>query len=206
MRISELSKSAGVPVDTVKYYLRMGLLPEGRRTSATQAQYEQSHLDRLRLIRALTGVGGLSLATTRSILEVLDRRDRPASTHQLLEQVDQLLAPLGEEPEDTTRAEAVIADMGWDLKITEPGPTSRLAQALAAIDAADFPLDHQAVLDYAHVMQALADEEVASVPDDADAALVRYIVLGTILIEPLLLALRRLALINASARRYSADT
>jgi hypothetical protein len=35
--------------------------------------------------------------------------------------------------------------------------------------------------------------------------MVRYIVLGTILVEPLLLALRRLAIINASARRYGKD-
>lgn len=196
-----------MPVDTVKYYLRIGLLPEGRRTSATQAQYEQSHLDRLRLIRALTGVGGLSLATTRNVLDVLDRvRDRPASTHELLQQVDPLLAPAGDEPADTAEAEAIIAGMGWDLKITDPGPVNRLAQALAAIEAADFPLDREAVLTYARAMQVLADEEVASVPDDVDDTIVRYIILGTFLIEPLLLALRRLALINASAHRYSSDT
>lgn len=196
-----------MPVDTVKYYLRIGLLPEGRRTSATQAQYEQSHLDRLRLIRALTGVGGLSLATTRNVLDVLDRvRDRPASTHELLQQVDPLLAPAGDEPADTAEAEAIIAGMGWDLKITDPGPVNRLAQALAAIEAADFPLDREAVLTYARAMQVLAEEEVASVPDDVDDTIVRYIILGTFLIEPLLLALRRLALINASAHRYSSDT
>lgn len=196
-----------MPVDTVKYYLRIGLLPEGRRTSATQAQYEQSHLDRLRLIRALTGVGGLSLATTRNVLDVLDRvRDRPASTHELLQQVDPLLAPAGDEPADTAEAEAIIAGMGWDLKITDPGPVNRLAQALAAIEAADFPLDREAVLTYARAMQVLADEEVASVPDDVDDTIIRYIILGTFLIEPLLLALRRLALINASAHRYSSDT
>ena len=38
MRISELSRRSSVPVATIKYYLRAGLLHEGRRTAATQAQ------------------------------------------------------------------------------------------------------------------------------------------------------------------------
>jgi DNA-binding transcriptional MerR regulator len=136
VRISELSRSAGVPVDTIKYYLRAGLLPEGRRTSATQAQYDVTHLDRLRLIRALTGVAGLSLATTRQVLDHLE--DPPASTHRLLEQVDELLGPEPEVPADTAEAEAIVDAMGWDLKITSPAPLNRLALALAAIGTADF--------------------------------------------------------------------
>ena len=39
MRISELSARTGVPVATIKYYLREGLLPEGERTAPTQATY-----------------------------------------------------------------------------------------------------------------------------------------------------------------------
>ena len=51
MRISELSSQTGVPVATIKFYLREKLLQEGIRTSATQAQYNESHVARLRLIR-----------------------------------------------------------------------------------------------------------------------------------------------------------
>ena len=39
MRISELSAQTGVPVPTIKYYLREGLLPEGERSAPTQAAY-----------------------------------------------------------------------------------------------------------------------------------------------------------------------
>ena len=37
MRISELARRSGLPVATVKYYLREGLLPAGEPTAATQA-------------------------------------------------------------------------------------------------------------------------------------------------------------------------
>ena len=37
MRISQLSGEAGIPVATIKYYLREGLLHDGLLTSATQA-------------------------------------------------------------------------------------------------------------------------------------------------------------------------
>ena len=53
MRIAELSRDSGVPVPTIKYYVREGLLPPGELTSPNQAQYDASHLRRLRLIRAL---------------------------------------------------------------------------------------------------------------------------------------------------------
>ncbi|GMA88788.1 hypothetical protein GCM10025868_40380 [Angustibacter aerolatus] len=47
-----------MPVATVKYYLREGLLPPGTPTSRTQAQYDEEHVRRLRLVRALLDVGG----------------------------------------------------------------------------------------------------------------------------------------------------
>ena len=37
MQISELSSRAGIPLATVKYYLREGLVPPGRRITATRA-------------------------------------------------------------------------------------------------------------------------------------------------------------------------
>ena len=81
MRISELSTRSGVPVPTIKYYLREGLVPEGVRSSPTQAEYDDVHLQRLRVIRALVG-SGVSVAETRKVLAALDRpagrRPQPA--------------------------------------------------------------------------------------------------------------------------------
>jgi DNA-binding transcriptional MerR regulator len=203
MRISELSRTSGVPVATIKYYLREGLLHDGRLTSATQAQYDQSHVARLRLVRALLGAGGLSVAGAREVLDQLAHP--PASLHDLLGEVQRLLGPRVDDQVDTRAAEAVIQRMGWRLASTDPAPVRRLAVALAALEGADFTLSEDDVLDYARAMQDLAEQEVAGVPAGPREAAVRYTVLGTVLVEPLLLALRRLAQIDASARRFTTD-
>src|SRR3954469_17541493 len=72
VRISELARQGGVPVATVKYYLREGLLHEGELTSATQAQYDESHVARLRLVRSLVGPGGLSIAGAPDVPAAID--------------------------------------------------------------------------------------------------------------------------------------
>lgn len=51
-------------------------------------------------------------------------------------------------------------------------------------------------------MRQIAQYEIDSVPADSPTAAVSYVVLGTVLIEPLILALRRLAQAEASARRF----
>ncbi|BDZ65671.1 hypothetical protein GCM10025877_26090 [Agromyces mangrovi Wang et al. 2018] len=72
MRISELGATTGVPVATLKYYLREGLLHAGEARGATQADYDATHVRRVRLVRALTGTVGLSLQQARTILELVD--------------------------------------------------------------------------------------------------------------------------------------
>src|SRR4051794_41796939 len=82
MRISELSRVSGVPVATIKYYLREGLLPAGIPTSATSASYDERHVDRLNLIRALVDVGRVPIARVRQVVTALEQP--PTSWHDLL--------------------------------------------------------------------------------------------------------------------------
>ncbi|MGW0475718.1 MerR family transcriptional regulator [Streptomyces coeruleorubidus] len=58
---------------TIKYYRREGLLPEGRALNPTTVEYDEEHIQRLRLIRFLIQLGGLSVARTREVLEAVDR-------------------------------------------------------------------------------------------------------------------------------------
>lgn len=64
--LAELVQASGVPVDTVRYYQTLGLLHlpehEGR-----HAVYEDSHIERLRLIRSMSKQG-LSLKAIRMLL------------------------------------------------------------------------------------------------------------------------------------------
>lgn len=82
MRISELSHASGVSIPTIKYYLREGLLQPGSRSAPNQAQYDQGHIHRLRLIRVLMDVGGLGVAGVRSTLEAI--ADERLPMHGLL--------------------------------------------------------------------------------------------------------------------------
>src|ERR1700716_3643889 len=81
MRMAELSAESGVPVATIKYYLREGLLSPGELTSPNQARYDDAHVRRLKLVRALLDVGGLSIADVRDVVEAVDER---APTHNIL--------------------------------------------------------------------------------------------------------------------------
>ncbi|MGI8727588.1 MAG: MerR family transcriptional regulator [Solirubrobacterales bacterium] len=53
LKISELADEAGVPVATVRHYLREGLLPEGEKTSRNMAYYEPEAVERIRVIKRL---------------------------------------------------------------------------------------------------------------------------------------------------------
>src|SRR6478672_3001621 len=56
MLVSELAERADVPLATVKYYLREGLLPPGENVGPRGADYGEAHLRRLRVLRALRDV------------------------------------------------------------------------------------------------------------------------------------------------------
>src|SRR3978361_1872538 len=77
MRISELAQRSGLPVATIKFYLREGLLPPGSPVSRTQAEYGDAHLERLRLIRALRDIADLPVATVGKVLAAVDDEELP---------------------------------------------------------------------------------------------------------------------------------
>lgn len=211
MRISELSRVSGVPVATVKFYLREGLLPDGVRTSPNQAQYDDTHVQRLRLIRALVGVGGLSLAATKKVLRQIDQ---PAAlTLDLLGTAHQAVAREVPEHIDLEPARELLRRWGWQFCLDAAATRKSerdddavvgLAVALAALSDADFELPAPTVDTYAEAMMQVAQLEIAGVPVDSPSDAVRYVALGTVLVEPLLLALRRLAQREASVARFGA--
>ena len=69
LKISELAEAAGVPVATVRHYLREGLLPEGRKTSRNMAYYPPELVERIRLIKLLQEERFMPLRVIRELLE-----------------------------------------------------------------------------------------------------------------------------------------
>jgi DNA-binding transcriptional MerR regulator len=201
MRISELSARSGVAVPTIKYYLREGLVPEGERRSATQAEYDGRHLERLRLIRALVE-SGVSIAATRGVLAALD--DPPADPHDLLGVAHAAVTPAADAGLDISAAEELATGLGWQPGMCDDRVLTEVARALTAIDRAGFEVPADVMPVYLRSIKTMADAEIAHVPDESVEAAVRYVVLGSVVVEPLLLALRRVAEQVASAERFGA--
>jgi DNA-binding transcriptional MerR regulator len=200
VRISQLAVEADVPVATIKFYLREHLLHDGQLTSPTQAQYDASHVRRLQLVRALLGPAGLSVSATRDLLHWID--DPPDSQHDLLGVAHQAVQRPAADDVDLGRVHELMDRWGWQIDPEDRSTQAALADALQGLAAAGFELPAGALDSYAHLMSQVAETEVANVPTDSREAAVRYVVLGTVLAEPVLLALRRLAQQDASARRF----
>ncbi|KES09178.1 transcriptional regulator [Streptomyces toyocaensis] len=209
MRISELSRRSGVPNATIKYYLREGLLPPGRATAATQAEYDETHLRRLRLIRALVGVRGLSVASAKQVLEAMtEHRTDP---HEVLG-IAFGIRPSGsgdpgaaeDDGTDGTNPEAaaLVEAMGWS--VSEHNPARQIIdRTLRTLRSLDVAYDWQALLPYAELAERTARydlDRIESITDPLEKA--ERAVLLTFLLEPALMALRRLAQENESTARH----
>ncbi|MPY61156.1 MerR family transcriptional regulator [Streptomyces spongiae] len=222
MRISELSRRSGVSIPTIKYYLRDGLLPPGRATAANQADYDDSHLRRLRLIRSLIGVRGLSVSATRDVLAAVDKQRE--NVHLLLGLVLGILpADRGGEPEGSTQADdtsapagadadadvsglsevaALTAEMGWKTSPHTPA-AQVVAETLETLRALGVDYDWRSLLPYAELADRTAALDLDQLADASDPLQqAERAVLLTVLLEPALLALRRLAQEHHSAQRY----
>ncbi|NEA66154.1 MerR family transcriptional regulator [Streptomyces sp. SID12488] len=204
MRMSELSRRSGVSVTTIKYYLREGLLPAGRQLSATQAEYDENHLRRLRLIRVLIGVRGLSVSTTREVLGAL--AGHTADTHRLLGLTLGAIRLADEAETDSpepAEVDALIEELGWDVHKSAPARVT-LADTLASLRTLGSPLDRRALLSYARLAEETAVLDLDQLDGiEAPLEVAERALLITVLLEPALMALRRMAQQNESARRYA---
>jgi len=205
MRIAELSRQSGLPVPTIKYYVREGLLPRGERTSPNQAEYDERHVRRLRLIRALVEVGDLSIAETRDVLASIDS---PGKTlHETLGKAQHAVTPSFERHVDeeswaaaSRGVEELVRRRGWQVKPASPA-WKLLTLVLATFH--ELGQDDLAALldDYADAAERLAEVEVGAVLNRPDLeSMLEGVVIGTTLGDSLLAALRRLAQANVSAR------
>ncbi|QSB15279.1 MerR family transcriptional regulator [Natronosporangium hydrolyticum] len=207
MRIGELSRDSGVTIPTIKYYLREGLLPPGAPAGRNQASYDQSHLERLRLIRALRDVGGLSVTAAKEVLDALDEPE--LSAHELMGRAHQAVLrdrgsdALGPEDHEWTRARAdaaaEIAQLGWRVDPDAPA-LDQLADVILTLRRVNRPDLLNLLPQYAAATLGLANQEVRLAAADREpAAVMTTVVTGTILGEALLATVRLLAQEHVSA-------
>ncbi|MGQ3101747.1 MAG: MerR family transcriptional regulator [Sphingopyxis solisilvae] len=98
MKIGELSRATGANIETIRYYERIGLLPQPARTRANYRDYGDLHRARLTFVRHSRELG-FTIEEIRSLLDLSDdpgrdcsEADRIASRH--LAQVEEKIAQL----------------------------------------------------------------------------------------------------------------
>jgi DNA-binding transcriptional MerR regulator len=98
MKIGEVAKQAGVTVDTVRFYERVGVLPAPARTESGYRDYVPDTVARIRLTRELQGIG----FTLSDAVDALAAHDAGGATCEserwrlqaVLDRVDAQLAEL----------------------------------------------------------------------------------------------------------------
>lgn len=215
-RIGELSRLSGVAVGTIKYYLREGLVPPGRATAKTQALYDGAHLRRLRLIRVLADVGGLSIAQIGEIVSVLEEGgEEPGALDQLVSYAIQ--APgrgtglrrgqaedgaAAESAADARRAtDAFVNALGFEVDPQAPARAD-LGEALAALRTLGIADNPIVFYEHARIAYELAEFEIAvsSPVTDRDAS-VETVAVGSVIFGAAFMALRRMAHEHETRRR-----
>lgn len=168
MYVSELAAAADVPVATVKYYLRAGLLPPGVVVGPRRAEYDGSHLRRLKILRMLREVGGIPVATLQQVMDALDDTER--RPHEVLCLVADALTHTSPDltPDESSRVmvDGALGEANWSG--VRPDAAARLQlEALVRLLTSEGPLsvDPAALAFYVHLTDALCRAEIEFIGD-----------------------------------------
>ena len=136
---------------------------------------------------------------TREILAIID-----SPQPDLYDTLGRAVAALPPYPDpelhtDHPRARAVLERLG---QLYDPGyaAVAQLEDALRAAEEAGVAIDDERIDVYGTHLRAIAEFDVARMPQGAPSSSIEYAVLGTALYEPIILALRRLAHQDVAAR------
>lgn len=207
MRISELAEASGVPLATVKYYLREELLHPGRRVSSRMAEYDDSHVRRLHLLRVLREVGDVSVERLRALVRAAE--DEGSTVHEMFAHAADALAPTPtpagpERPGTRAVADALIAQAGWTDVRADSVDRENLASVLEVImRQGTHPPDPAEAVPYLEAADRLARYEIGHLEASRGReGLLEEMVVGQVVFGELLMILRRLAEEHHSKQRF----
>jgi DNA-binding transcriptional MerR regulator len=197
MRISDLSRQSGVPVGTIKFYLRERLLPSGTPTARNQAEYGEEHLRRLRFIRALTGIAQMDLSSVRDLLLGIEYERLPLrDLYEVVNRATVAESPPMADAEALERARAsvdkFIDELGWRVQPDAPGREA-FAQVVVTLKGLGCEQDIDFFAPFAAAAQQLVLLELDLLPADGARVDRGAAVVRTVLFGVALSAMRRLA-------------
>ena len=75
MNIGELARAAETKAETIRYYERIGLMPEPARTAGNYRDYSTTHVSRLTFTRRARDLG-FSIEEIRALLDLADHKEQ----------------------------------------------------------------------------------------------------------------------------------
>ena len=210
MRISELSEATGISVDTIKYYLREGLLPAADKRAARLTEYDERHVRRLQLIKLLREVGNIPIEGLRRLVVASEHATVPV--HDVFALAAEALAPApppaGQlRPVTRALADQLIAAAGWTHVRPDSPDRENLAATLELIASYDtHPRDPAEIEPYLRFADQIARYEIGHLDEAKDrVGLLEEMVVGQVVFGQVLSTLRRLAEEHYSLERFGDD-
>jgi len=210
VQISQLSRASGVSVATIKYYVREGLLHPGHKLTERLAEYDESHLRRLGLIRVLREVGDVPVDRIRALVLVAEAGD--GTVHEMFAAASEALAPVpspGGPGRAVTRqvADDLIARAGWTGVRADSVDRDNLATVLEVVlRYGTHTPDPEEALAYLEVADRIARYEIEHLDaGKGRVELLEEMVVGQVVFGQLLTVLRRLGEEHYSVARFGSD-
>jgi DNA-binding transcriptional MerR regulator len=184
LRMSELAERSGVSAGTIRYYLREGLLGEGKdivRTSRNMAYYPAQYVQRIELIKRLQEERFMPLRVIKGALE-----EDPERVHALIELEDRILERALISAEARSRVSMKVVRERYEIphnvleRLAEIGVLTpnrsgydhddvKIIEAIASFRAGGYDEAHgftvYDTLRYREVLEPLVEEEVRALLD-----------------------------------------
>lgn len=113
LTIGKLAEAAGINLETVRYYERIGLMPRPNRTPGGHRNYEGEHVRRLRFIRRSRELG-FTIDEIRGLLQLVDARRYTCAEVQAI--TVRHIGDIRRKIADLRQLEMVLADMAAKCK------------------------------------------------------------------------------------------
>lgn len=122
MKLRELAERSGVSTASIKYYIRLGVLPAGEKKNATTSVYAESHLHRLTLITWIRRELDLPMAAISALSDAI--ADESISNLELMGISQNLsVTASGPAPDEAVVPAPDEADVPALAEVDAPAPT-----------------------------------------------------------------------------------
>jgi MerR family mercuric resistance operon transcriptional regulator len=104
---AQLAKQTGCNLETIRYYEKIGMMPDPPRTAAGYRIYDKGHVSRLRFILRARELG-FSIKEVRGLLDLVDRGTQTCA--EIQQRTEAHLVEVRAKIRDLKRVEAVLAE------------------------------------------------------------------------------------------------